>query len=47
MATFDIAFHTRLDNVAVLQTFVDTDIQTADTVTVAGAYRGRHDLRRD
>ena len=37
MATFDLAFHTRLDNVAVLQTFVDTDIQTADTVTVAGA----------
>ena len=37
MATYDLAFHTRLDEVAVLQTFVPTDIQTTDSVTVAGA----------
>ncbi len=37
MATFDLAFHMRLDNVAVVQTFVATDIETADSVTVAGA----------
>jgi hypothetical protein len=41
MATYNIAFHTRLDGVVVLQTFVDTDVQTQDTVTVAGA---GHDL---
>jgi hypothetical protein len=41
MATFNIAFHTRLNDVAVLQTFVDTDVQTQDTITVAGA---GHDL---
>ena len=40
MATFDIAFHTRLDDVVVLQTFVGTDIQTADSITVAGASHG-------
>lgn len=40
MATFDIAFHTRLDDVVVLQTFVGTDIQTADSVTVAGIGHG-------
>jgi hypothetical protein len=41
MATYNLAFHTRLDGVVVLQTFVDTDVQTQDTVTVAGA---GHDL---
>jgi len=41
MATYNLAFHTRLDGVVVLQTFVDTDVQTQDTVTVAGA---AHDL---
>ena len=40
MATFDIAFHTRLEDVVVLQTFVSTDIQTADSITVAGASHG-------
>tara|TARA_R110000823_G_scaffold239464_1_gene364664 strand:+ start:410 stop:1036 length:627 start_codon:yes stop_codon:yes gene_type:complete len=40
MATYDIAFHTRLDNYAVLQTFVNTDIQTQDSVVVAGADHG-------
>lgn len=40
MATFDIAFHTRLDDVVVLQTFVGTDIQTADSITVSGAAHG-------
>jgi hypothetical protein len=37
MATFNLAFSTRLDGVVVLQTFVDTDIQVQDTVTIAGA----------
>lgn len=37
MATYNLAFHTRLDGVVVLQTFVDTDVQTQDTVIVAGA----------
>lgn len=41
MATYNLAFHTRLDGVVVLQTFVDTDIQVQDTVTIAGA---GHDL---
>ena len=40
MATFNLAFHTRLDNYAVLQTFVDTDIQSQDSVVVAGAGHG-------
>jgi hypothetical protein len=40
MATFNIAFHTRLNGVAVLQTFVDADIQTQDTITVAGCGHG-------
>jgi hypothetical protein len=40
MATFNLAFHTRLDNYAVLQTFVDTDIQSQDSVVVAGAAHG-------
>jgi hypothetical protein len=37
MATYNLAFHTRLNDVVVLQTFVDTNVQTQDTVTVAGA----------
>jgi hypothetical protein len=41
MATYNLAFHTRLNDVVVLQTFVDTNVQTQDTVTVAGA---GHDL---
>lgn len=41
MATYNLAFHTRLDGVVVLQTFVDTNVQTQDTVTVAGS---GHDL---
>ena len=40
MASYDLAFHTRLDNYAVLQTFVDTDIQSQDSVVVAGASHG-------
>jgi len=40
MAVYNIAFHTRLDNYAILQTFVDTDIQTQDSVVVAGADHG-------
>lgn len=40
MATYNLAFATRLDDVVVLQTFVDTDIQVQDTVTVAGAPSG-------
>tara|TARA_R110000823_G_scaffold226016_1_gene353769 strand:+ start:184 stop:810 length:627 start_codon:yes stop_codon:yes gene_type:complete len=40
MASFNIAFHARLDNYAVLQTFVDTDIQSQDSVVVAGADHG-------
>jgi hypothetical protein len=35
MAVYNTAFQTRLDNYAVLQTFVDTDIQTQDSVVVA------------
>ena len=35
MATYNTAFQTRLDNYAVLQTFVDTDIQPQDSVVVA------------
>ena len=40
MATYNLAFHTRLDNYAVLQTFVDTDIQTQDSVVIAAASHG-------
>ena len=40
MAVYNLAFHTRLDNYAILQTFVDTDIQTQDSVVVAGADHG-------
>jgi hypothetical protein len=40
MATFNIAFHTRLNNVAVLQTFVDSGVQSQDTITVAGCGHG-------
>lgn len=40
MAVYNIAFHTRIDNYAILQTFVDTDIQTQDSVVVAGADHG-------
>jgi hypothetical protein len=40
MAVFNLAFHARLDNYAVLQTFVDTDIQPQDSVVVAGADHG-------
>ena len=40
MASFNIAFHTRLDNYAVLQTFVDTEIQSQDSVVIAGADHG-------
>ena len=40
MAVFNLAFHTRLDNYAILQTFVDTDIQPQDSVVVAGADHG-------
>ena len=37
MATYDLAFNTRLDGVVVLQTFVETGIQVGDSVTIAGA----------
>jgi hypothetical protein len=40
MASFNIAFHARLDNYAVLQTFVDTEIQSQDSVVIAGADHG-------
>jgi len=40
MAVYNLAFHTRLDNYAILQTFVDTDIQPQDSVVVAGAGHG-------
>jgi hypothetical protein len=40
MAVYNLAFHTRLDNYAILQTFVDTDIQSQDSVVVAGADHG-------
>ena len=40
MATFNLAFHTRLENYAVLQTFVDTDIQSQDSVVIAGCGHG-------
>ena len=40
MATYDLAFHTRLDGVLVLQSFVETGIQTGDVVTVAGSGHG-------
>ena len=40
MATYDLAFHTRLDGYAVLQTFVETGIQVGDSVVVAGASHG-------
>lgn len=36
MGVFDIAFKQRLSNVAVLQTFVSTDVQVGDSITVAG-----------
>ena len=36
MATFDLAFNTRLDNVVVLQTLLESGIQVGDTVTIAG-----------
>ena len=37
MATYNLAFHTRLNDVVVLQTFVDTNVQTEHTITVAGS----------
>ena len=37
MATYDLAFHTRLDGVVVLQTFVESGIQVGDSVVIAGA----------
>lgn len=40
MATYNLAFATRLDGYAVLQTFVETDIQTQDSVVIAGAPTG-------
>lgn len=40
MATYDLAFHTRLDGVVVLQTFVETGIQVGDSVVIAGADHG-------
>jgi hypothetical protein len=40
MAVFNLAFHARLDNYAILQTFVDTDIQSQDSVVIAGADHG-------
>ena len=40
MASFNLAFHTRLENYAVLQTFVDTDIQSQDSVVIAGCGHG-------
>ena len=40
MATYDLAFATRLDGVVVLQTFVETGIQVADSVVIAGAPSG-------
>jgi hypothetical protein len=40
MATYDLAFNTRLDGVVVLQTFVETGIQVEDSVTIAGASHG-------
>ena len=36
MASFDLAFNTRLDGVVVLQTLLPSGIQTGDTVTIAG-----------
>jgi hypothetical protein len=40
MATYDLAFHTRLDGYAVLQTLVETGIQVGDSVVIAGAGHG-------
>ena len=40
MATYDLAFHTRLDGYAILQTFVETGIQVGDSVVIAGAGHG-------
>jgi hypothetical protein len=40
MATYDLAFHTRLDGYAVMQTFVETGIQVSDSVVIAGASHG-------
>jgi len=40
MAAYNLAFHTRLDGYAILQTFVDTDIQVADSVVIAGCGHG-------
>lgn len=40
MATYDLAFTTRLDGYAIMQTFVDTDIQVTDSVVIAGAITG-------
>ena len=37
MTVYNLAFHARLDNYAVLQTFVPNDIQTQDSVTISGA----------
>ena len=40
MATYDLAFHTRLDGYAILQTLVETGIQVGDSVVIAGAGHG-------
>jgi hypothetical protein len=36
MASFDLAFNTRLNDVVVLQTLLDSEIQVGDNVTIAG-----------
>lgn len=40
MGTFDVAFYQRVNGVAVIQTFVGTDVQIGDTVVVAGVGAG-------
>jgi hypothetical protein len=40
MATYDLAFHTRLDGYAIFQTLVETGIQVGDSVTIAGCGHG-------
>lgn len=47
MATFDLAFAQRVDGVAAVQTFLPTEIQVGDSVTVAGVgndFNGTHTI---
>lgn len=40
MATYEINFHQRVDNYAVVQTLTDNDVAVGESITVAGLGHG-------